>query len=126
VHGHHGRPCTRRKKREGKREGGVPPRVGKKEDKGERVPCRGVHDQVTCFRKKSQSKRIGERRKMRGGVMVMMSTWYLKQKGREKRECMVVFEQVMKRFTQDCHIMWVGMVVIMVVPKLNFEERSKE
>jgi hypothetical protein len=98
VHGHHGRPCTRRKKREGKREGGVPPRVGKKEDKGERVPCRGVHDQVTCFRKKSQSKRIGERRKMRGGVMVMMSTWYLKQKGREKRECMVVFEQVMKRF----------------------------
>jgi hypothetical protein len=28
---------------------------------------------------------------MRGGVVVMMSTWYLKQKGREKRVCMVVF-----------------------------------
>jgi hypothetical protein len=29
---------------------------------------------------------------------------------------------VMTKFTQDCHIRWVGMVVIMVVPKLDFEE----
>jgi hypothetical protein len=29
----------------------------------------------------------------------------LKQKGREKRECRVVFEQLMTRFTQDCHIL---------------------
>jgi hypothetical protein len=42
---------------EGKREGGVPPRVGKKEDKGERVPCRGVHDQVTCFRRKRSNQK---------------------------------------------------------------------